>query len=89
LTAVDVTIVERPARKLGSAGSSFAVRELPGAYYVAELTGVPFAAGAANIYRVVPGRALTVAWRGFTTVIHLAFGPRYTKRQSATNDALG
>jgi hypothetical protein len=46
-----------------------------GAYYVAELTGVPFAAGAANIYRVVPGQAPTVAWSGFTTVIDIAFGP--------------
>jgi hypothetical protein len=46
-----------------------------GAYYVAELTGVPFAAGAANIYRVVPGQAPTVAGSGFTTVIDLAFGP--------------
>src|SRR6266498_2094115 len=46
-----------------------------GAYYVAELSGVPFAAGAANIYRVVPGQAPTVAWSGFTTVIDIAFGP--------------
>jgi hypothetical protein len=46
-----------------------------GAYYVSELTGVPFAAGFANIYRVVPGHAPTVAWSGFTTVIDLAFGP--------------
>jgi hypothetical protein len=46
-----------------------------GAYYVSELTGVPFAAGFANIYRVVPGQAPTVAWSGFTTVIDLAFGP--------------
>jgi sugar lactone lactonase YvrE len=46
-----------------------------GAYYVSELTGVPFAAGAANIYRVVSGRAPTVAWSGFTTVIDIAFGP--------------
>ena len=44
-------------------------------YYVSELTGVPFAAGAANIYRVVPGQAPTVAYSGFTTVIDLAFGP--------------
>jgi glucose/arabinose dehydrogenase len=36
---------------------------------------VPFAAGAANIYRVVPGQAPTVAWSGFTTVIDIAFGP--------------
>jgi glucose/arabinose dehydrogenase len=46
-----------------------------GAYYVAELSGVPFAAGAANIYRVVPGQAPTVAWSGFTTVIDIAFDP--------------
>jgi hypothetical protein len=46
-----------------------------GAYYVSELTGVPFAAGLANIYRVVPGQAPTVALSGFTTVLDLAFGP--------------
>jgi DNA-binding beta-propeller fold protein YncE len=46
-----------------------------GAYYVAELSGVPFTAGTANIYRVVPGQAPTIAWSGFTTVIDLAFGP--------------
>jgi hypothetical protein len=46
-----------------------------GAYYVSELTGVPFATGLANIYRVVPGQAPTVAWSGFTTVIDIAFGP--------------
>jgi hypothetical protein len=45
-----------------------------GAYYVAELTGVPFALGLANIYRVVPGQAPRVAWSGFTTVIDIAFG---------------
>jgi hypothetical protein len=46
-----------------------------GAYYVCELTGIPFNAGAASIYRVVPGQAPTVAWSGFTTVIDIAFGP--------------
>jgi glucose/arabinose dehydrogenase len=46
-----------------------------GAYYISELTGVPFVTGAANIYRVVPGQAPTVAWSGFTTVIDIAFGP--------------
>jgi hypothetical protein len=46
-----------------------------GAYYVSQLTGVPFATGAANIYRVVPGEPPTVAWSGFTTVIDIAFGP--------------
>lgn len=46
-----------------------------GAYYVSELTGVPFLAGFARIYRVVPGQAPTVALSGFTTIIDLAFGP--------------
>jgi hypothetical protein len=45
------------------------------AYYVSELTGVPFAAGAARIYRVVPGEAPTVYLAGFKTVTDLAFGP--------------
>jgi sugar lactone lactonase YvrE len=46
-----------------------------GAYYVGELTGVPFPAGAANIYRVVPGQAPAVAYTGFTTILDLTFGP--------------
>jgi hypothetical protein len=46
-----------------------------GAYYVSELSGVPFASGAASIYRVVPGQTPTVAWSDFTTVIDISFGP--------------
>jgi hypothetical protein len=46
-----------------------------GAYYVGELTGVPFATGAARIYRVVPGEEPQVFLEGFTTIIDLAFGP--------------
>jgi sugar lactone lactonase YvrE len=46
-----------------------------GAYYLAQLTGVPFTAGTANVYRVVPGQAPTVAYAGFTTIIDLTFGP--------------
>jgi DNA-binding beta-propeller fold protein YncE len=46
-----------------------------GAYYVSELTGVPFSAAASVIYRVVPGQAPTIAWSGFTTVIDIAFDP--------------
>jgi hypothetical protein len=45
-----------------------------GAYYVSQLTGFPFVSGFANIYRVVPGQAPTVAWSGFTMVIDIAFG---------------
>jgi hypothetical protein len=46
-----------------------------GAYYVGELTGAPFAAGASNIYRVEPGQAPMLHRGGFTAVIDLAFGP--------------
>lgn len=46
-----------------------------GAYYVGELSGVPFAPGAANIYRVVPGETPVVAYSGLTSVIGLSFGP--------------
>jgi hypothetical protein len=45
-----------------------------GSYYVGELSGVPFAAGAARVYRVVPGSAPEVFRTGFTTIIDIAFG---------------
>ena len=40
-----------------------------GAYYVGELTGVPFAVGAARVYRVVPGKAPQVFLEGFAVII--------------------
>jgi len=44
-----------------------------GAYYVSELTGAPFALGAARIYRVVPGSDPQVVYEGFKMVIDIAF----------------
>ncbi len=44
-----------------------------GATYVGELTGVPFAVGAARVYRVLPGQAPQVHLTGFTTIVDLAF----------------
>lgn len=44
------------------------------AYYVSQLTGFPFEQGAANIWRVVPGKAPTVYASGLTNVTDLAFG---------------
>jgi len=50
-----------------------------GAYYVAELTGVPFVDGRANIYRVVPGdapREFVIGdafLTGFKMIIDIAF----------------
>ena len=44
-----------------------------GAYYIGQLAGVPITAGAASVYRWVPGSA-PVAWAsGFTYIIALAF----------------
>ncbi|HEY1488419.1 MAG TPA: ScyD/ScyE family protein, partial [Micromonosporaceae bacterium] len=44
-----------------------------GAYYIGQLTGFPFPAGAANVYRFVPGHAPTVYATGFTNIIDVAF----------------
>jgi hypothetical protein len=45
-----------------------------GAYYVSTLTGFPFTAGTASVYRVVPGQAPTPYGTGLTMVTDLAFG---------------
>jgi glucose/arabinose dehydrogenase len=46
-----------------------------GALYVGQLTGVPFAQGLANIYRVVPGQDPVVHCSGFKAIVSIAFGP--------------
>jgi hypothetical protein len=46
-----------------------------GAYYVGELTGVPFCAANANVYRVVAGQAPAVYCGGFTTITDQTWGP--------------
>jgi glucose/arabinose dehydrogenase len=52
-----------------------AVKGPDGAWYVGELTGFPFPAGQARIYRVVPGHQPRVYATGFTNIIDLAWGP--------------
>jgi hypothetical protein len=47
-----------------------------GAFYVGELTGVPFTPGLANVWRVVPGRAPEVYCSGFSFIIDLTFDRR-------------
>src|SRR5262249_26980712 len=72
------TLAEFPSRDDGRPTDAVPTSVAPGpdgAYYVGELTGVPFAAGAANIYRVVPGEAPQVVYTGFKTIIDLDFGP--------------
>jgi hypothetical protein len=46
-----------------------------GALYVSTLSGVPFLAGAAAIYRVVPGQAPVVYEGGFKAITDFTFGP--------------
>lgn len=46
-----------------------------GAYYVGELTGFPFVAGAARVFRVVPGQAPQAVLEGFTNIMDVDFGP--------------
>jgi hypothetical protein len=71
------TVAVFPSRPIRSTDSvPTAVTTGPdGAYYVSELTGVPFSAGAARVYRVVPGNAPQVFLEGFKTIIDLEFGP--------------
>ena len=64
----------RPARSTDAVPTGV-VRGPDGAYYVSELTGTPFSAGAARIYRVMPGQAPEVYLTGFKTAIDLDFGP--------------
>ena len=44
-----------------------------GAYYVGELTGVPFPEGQANVWKVVPGHPPEVYCSGFSFIIDLTF----------------
>jgi sugar lactone lactonase YvrE len=63
----------RPARSTDSVPTCVEIGP-DGAYYVGELTGVPFAVGAARVYRVVSGRDPEVFLGGFTAILDLTFG---------------
>jgi hypothetical protein len=65
--------VSRPDASTDAVPTGFA-RGPDGAIYLGQLTGVPFADGAANIYRIATGEAPTVWQAGFKTIIDLAFG---------------
>ena len=51
------------------------VRGPDGALYVSQLTGAPFLAGAASIWRVVPGAPPQVYATGFKTITDFDWGP--------------
>lgn len=66
------TFLSRPFAPTDAVPTGF-VRGPDGAIYLGQLTGVPFADGAANIFRIVPGEAPTVWQSGFKTIIDLDF----------------
>jgi hypothetical protein len=68
------TFPSRPVRSTDAVPTGFTVGP-DGAYYVGELTGAPFTAGAARVYRVVPGSTPQVILEGFKTILDLSFGP--------------
>ena len=63
-----------PAGSLRDAVPTDVVVGPDGAYYVSTLTGFPFTAGTASVYRVVPGQAPTPYATGLTMLTDLAFG---------------
>jgi hypothetical protein len=72
------TIAVFPSRAQGretDAVPTSVARGRGGAYYVGELTGTPFMADIARVYRVRPGQAPEVFLDGFTAIIDLTFGP--------------
>jgi hypothetical protein len=64
----------RPGRPTDSVPTSVAVGP-DGAYYVGELSGVPFNVGDAHIYRVVPWQAPQQYGPAFSFIIDLTWGP--------------
>ena len=70
------TLAVFPSRPQGRATDAVptAVASRRRASYVAELTGGPFTAGQAQIWRVVPGREPEVHCAGFSFLVDLAFG---------------
>lgn len=62
-----------------------------GALYVGQLTGFPFPAGGANVWKVVPGEAPELFAEGFTNIIDIAFdrSGRLLVLEIAANSLLG
>jgi hypothetical protein len=70
------TIAIFPSRAQGrstDAVSNSVARGPDGAFYVGELTGVPFVPNTSNVYRVVPGQQPEVYCSGFSFILDLDF----------------
>lgn len=63
----------RPQGRSTDAVTSSVATGPDGAYYVGEVTGVPFSVGAARVYRVVPEEAPQVYAAGFTAIMDIDF----------------
>ena len=82
LAVFPFVMVKAPAFLGLPAGTKIPMQPVPtsvtrgpdGAYYVGQLTGFPFPAGRARVFRVVPGEAPEVYARGFTHITDLEFG---------------
>jgi hypothetical protein len=72
-TSTVAVFPSRPTRGTDAVPTAV-VRGPDGAYFVSELTGTPFSAGAARVYRVVRGQEPEVYLSGFKTAIDLDFG---------------
>lgn len=73
ISVVDVPPrLQLPDKSIDSAPTAV-VRGPDGAYYVGELTGVPFPVGGARVWKLVPGQDRTLLSNGFTNILDLAF----------------
>ena len=68
------TVAGNPNEVVDSAPSTV-VQGPDGAFYIGELTNFPYYAGAAMVWRVVPGQQPTVFASGFSKIIDIAFDP--------------
>lgn len=81
-----------PAPPVEESVPTTVVRGPDKALYVGELTGFPFCAGAARIWRVVPGEAPKVYLTGFKMIMDMAFardGSLYVLQYATSPFAIG
>ena len=75
LVAIFPTTAAPPPFNQSEAVPTRVKRGPDGALYVSMLTGAPFLAGSAAIYRVIPGQPPVVYLGGFKTITDFAFAP--------------
>jgi glucose/arabinose dehydrogenase len=73
--AISVVATLPPTASGADAVPTEVVRGPDGALYVSQLTGFPFTAGAAAVWRIAPGGTPEVYRSGFKTITDLHFGP--------------